>query len=426
MRERFDKIVRSRIFRIVIALAVSIALWIYVEFAVNEDVRQTLRDIPVEFVNAELVSDRQLIITDYGSPVVSAVFDGSRSVVTKLKPSSVRAVVDLSQLRETGSRAMQYELVYDEKIDVRGLTVSGFSGNGYVQLHIEKYVSKTIDFDYVYLRDIAAEDYAAGRVEFETPSVTVSGPESVVGGIISALVEIERENLKETVASVKYPFKLLDNFGSAVELTPLVTLSADGVYLTIPISMERQIPLEPVLIYGAGATPDNIEVTVTPKSVRLSGDTDLLGKLNSIKLGAIDLTSFDTEFDGVLPIIVPDALRNISGETEALVTVRFKKDADIAVRDFEVSTKKIILLNETPGYATDITTPSLTIRLRGPANRLALISEDDIELSVDLKSLGETASQVSLRVGVSVPAWETEIGAVGSYELAVKPLRSSG
>ena len=71
---------RSKLLMILIALASSVALWLYVVTVVNPEDTITLYNIPVNFVGEDvLMDDQNLMITQGADATVTLRFIGKRS-----------------------------------------------------------------------------------------------------------------------------------------------------------------------------------------------------------------------------------------------------------------------------------------------------------------------------------------------------------
>ena len=99
-------------------------------------------------------------------------------------------------------------------------------------------------------------------------------------------------------------------------------------------------------------------------------------------------------------------------ETEAMVYIDVV-GLDIAFR----STSNLQVINIPPGTRADILTQSLDIRLRGPADELAVITPMNLRVVADLTDMSTGTARVIARVYIS--GIEANVDPVGVYEMTV-------
>ena len=104
---------RSKLLMILIALASSVALWLYVVTVVNPEDTITLYNIPVNFVGEDvLMDDQNLMITQGADATVTLKFNGKRSELKNLDQENVAVTVDVSKITKAGTYRMNYTIDY--------------------------------------------------------------------------------------------------------------------------------------------------------------------------------------------------------------------------------------------------------------------------------------------------------------------------
>jgi len=311
----FNNIFSSRAFYIIFSLLASIALWMYVEYNVNEEQPHLVSNIPVVFRNSEVLEDRELLISSWNPQSVNLTFSVPRALMTKLQNSTVSVEVDLGGITSTGVTYLPYSVIYPAGVNGNSIKVTRSVNN--IALNIDKLRTVSVDVKANYTGGTASGDLIAGTVEFSPQTITVYGPDEVVSQISEARVLIHRESLSSTVTD-DFEFVLLDENKEefSEELLSLIRLNHEMIRVTIPIKQIKDIPLEVSLIYGAGATEQNSSYEIDPLYVTVMGDPELLRELNSINLGAVNtLTRKNLTFNAnPRAIIVPEKIENVSGE----------------------------------------------------------------------------------------------------------------
>ena len=168
------------------------------------------------------------------------------------------------------------------------------------------------------------------------------------------------------------------------------------------------------LIEGAGATSANTVIKIEPSSITLAGDTSILAGMNKIVLGTIDLTDFTDAFQNTYSIVLDNEVRNLTGITEAKVTVEI---IGLETRDFTVT--NLSCINDTEGYKSTIITESLTVTLRGTKEQLDAIQSENIRAVADLKDFKESSGTYMVPVKVYVAGYD-DVGAIGDVTMSVE------
>ena len=130
-------------------------------------------------------------------------------------------------------------------------------------------------------------------------------------------------------------------------------------------------------------------------------------------MDSINLSGFRSTFSEKYAIPINNALRNLTGITEAKV--------DIEVTGLSVSTysvKNISLVNIPENCTVDIVSESIDVAIRGTEEQLNDLKAENIRAVADLAdykdSLGTYMPQVKIYVDSSV-----DVGAIGSYTITV-------
>ncbi|MDR2356968.1 MAG: hypothetical protein LBD92_02640 [Oscillospiraceae bacterium] len=400
----------SRTFYIVFSLLVSVALWIYVEYEVNTDATNVVSGIPVEFLNAELVPDRNLVITSVSDETVTLSFTGRRNAVSQLNNANVKVTVDLSQITGVGRSMLKYTVVYSAGVNAKDFAIDGQSAD-YIALNVENRMETTKPVSGKYSGNIAAEGYQAEPMEFQPSAITVYGPPDSVSKIDSILVTVMRENLTKTLVE-ELPFTLLDKDGAVIDPEGL-TFSEQLVTATVPIKMVREVPLTVNLAEGAGANDRNTICTVNPSAITLSGEAADM-QINYILLGTIDLTGFETSLTETFPIIIPNELKNLTGLTDATVTVKIT-----GLESRQLPVLNIQSVNVPDGCEAVPVTQYLDVTIRGKPDDLERLQSSNIRVEADLSELGSAGGTYTVPAHVYVDGDFGDIGAIGQYRVSV-------
>ena len=415
LKERLNKI-STKIFYIIFALLVSVTLWLYVEITENEVIALPIENIAVVFKNQDILHDRSLLISSWMPENLSMTIEGSRSDISRLSaPGAITAEVDLVNVTSVGTQPLTYQFIFPQGFNQNDINIRDISDSR-ITMIFDRMFTRQIDVRVSpYTGGTAAPgELVAEAVDWDPKVITIRGPEEIISRISYARVPIFRENLERTYTD-DLEFVLIDENGEVLsdEIRELIEYSDSLIRVTVPIKEIKDIVLNVDLWHGESTSDANTQVSITPQYITVSGDPDALREFNSIQLGNIDMLRFSLTSTQPFPIIIPNNLVNISGETSALVHVDV-----LGVEIAYHSTTNIQTINDPPGYRITILTQSLDVRLRGTSENLSLVDEMNIRVVADLADMNPGTSRISARV--LIDGIDADIDPVGEYLITVR------
>ncbi len=405
------KITSSRALYIVLACILSVILWLYVASYTNTDMEAQLTGLEIDYVGGDdILRDRKLLVMEKDQQSVSLTILGKRNVISAINKDEVRVSVDLTDIRSTGVYEKVYTVTFPESVKEDAVLIVKRSPE-FVTVNIDKLMTKDVEVRGDFEGSIA-EGYMQEPITYEPATVQVTGPEEIVSHISCARVVLDRENLSRTVSGT-VSYTLLDYENKAVDMQEL-TVDVNTVEYTIPIVMVKDIVLTVDLIEGGGATEANAVVDINPKVLTVTGDAELLQGVNRIALGAIDLASFQQSYTVIYPIPLPNGAENLSGEKEATVTVSIR---GLVTRT--IITTNIPFSNVSDGYEAYKVTQYNEVVIRGPAEIVALVAPDNVQLVADLSDIGNAVGRYSVPTTVYISGY-SGVGVIsGNYNVVV-------
>ncbi len=406
------KLSNSRIVWMIISLLASLTIWIYVTSGETEAFKTTFRNVQIEIVGEDtLRASRGLILTDLNTSSVTVEVVGPRRMLAPLDSDDLLAVVDVSKLTRASYTTLKYDIVYPSTVDERYISEEKKSPE-YVNFNISLLTDKTIPVRGGF-EGRSADGYTAETPVFEPSTITVTGPEAYLKDISYAWVTFGQNVIVDSSYSIETNFTLMNEGGDAVS-TEYLTLSQDTIRATLPILQVKNVPLEVDVIEGAGASKANTKISIEPNTVTLAGDSSILSGMNKIVLDTIDLTDFSSTLTETYPIAINNELRNVTGVTEAKVTLEV---VGLETRSFRVS--NLSYINSADGTNVEILTESLDVQIRGTAEQLDQIKAESIRAVADLTDFKDSTGAYMPTVKIYVDG-VTDVGAIGTYTISVE------
>lgn len=409
-RKTINKITSSKTFLIIVSCVVSIGLWLYVVNVENTDIDIKFSGLAVQYIGQDdILADRQLIVKNDNSQSVSLTLYGKRSVLSSINKNDIIVSVDLTDVKSTGTVERIYNVSFAPGINASDIYILEKYPT-YVTVEVDRMSSKTVEVKSD--SDITVADgYMAEPLEFSPSEVVVSGPEELISKVSSALVKIERENLSKTVTNAA-DFVLIDSDGKQVR-SDEITTNVDKINVTVPIVMCKEVVLTADIIEGGGAKKENAVVTISPATVTLSGPAEILSSLNQISLGTIDLSQFLSSASETFTIPISNDMNNLSGVTEATVSVSLKN-----LETKRVISSNIEFINISEGYTATPVTQYLEVTIRGTEEIVKLIDSYNIRIVGDLSDLDQAVGRYAVPAKVYINGY-SDVGVVGDYKVVV-------
>lgn len=406
----------SRTFLMILSLVAAVILWLFVNSTEGVEGDKVLSGVKIEFLGADALRESSgLIITEQDRDTVNLTVKGTRRVLSKLSSTNVTAAVDLSRVTTDGWNSVSYEIIYPAGVSSEEVTVIRSSAD-IVNFYVDRQSRKTIPVEGDFTGNTAEGYLAEDNLIFDPLMVTLSGPKTAIEQVDHAYVAINRTDVDKTL-SYSTTYQLRDADGNVIE-DSRITRETDSVNVTLNVLATKSVPLDVTIINGAGATrADNTSIVIEPDSIVLSGDASAIDSTSKINLGTIDLGSFATEYSATYTIVPPNDTENITGISEASVTVKI---VGLSSRIFEIIHDNISCINVPEGYKAEIITQMLPVTIRATDAILDKIQVNNIRAVADLSDINDTTASgvITPLVKIHIDGYP-EAGCIGEYRIYV-------
>ena len=258
------------------------------------------------------------------------------------------------------------------------------------------------------------QDYEVTGANFETPNVTITGPEETVANIGSAFVEADVSGLSAST-SMDLEIRLADTAGNEIPQKYL-TLDTTQTKVDIQISKAKIVPVE-VTVTNSNQCIENAYRTVSYSrdSVKIYGDEQLLEVIGKISLGSIDTAtikedSYSAELN--LPE-VPD----ITYEDSSPITVNISF-ADMQTKRLTYTAEELqgFKFANAENQTVTVTSSSLSVTVRANTATIDRISKESFIPTVDLSQRNEKGQYRVYFYNSS----DLNAGVIGEYYVSVR------
>ena len=390
-----------------ICLLFAFILWIYVAQTDSADAENTFSGVTVYLDNTSVIeSENSLYVySGYGS-LVDVTVVGRKSVVRDYTADDIRVSADLSGIKTAGEHSVRLTVSLPN-----GLTLSSLSADT-ITVRVDEKTTKNVDVAARLVSGTVAENYSLGDLTPKYPTVTVTGPRTVIDDISGALIRLELGAVTTSMTATAQ-IALTSVSGNEIDMR-YITMSRTEMEVYVPLYTTKNVPLTVDTKYGY-LTADNSKITVTPEYVTLKGDPAVLGEMESLTVASIDEKSLVTgDSTRMVDIVPPEGLEIEDGASSAVVRVEHigTVTKNYTVKDFTVKG------GENVKY--EILTDSVTVTLRGTLTDLGKIAASDVTAQVDLSDYAESSVSGAITENLEITVASDTVYEIGEYTVQVQ------
>ncbi|OUN07944.1 hypothetical protein B5G43_03795 [Flavonifractor sp. An92] len=400
---------------IALSILIAIVLWVYVGYINSNEDTYTIRNVPVVFTGEEELAERGLMITEGANQTINLSVRTTWSTLLKLGSSTMSVSVDVSGIENPGTYSTGYRIVLPVGVSNNAVSITGSTAQN-IAYTVARRTQRSIEVKGIFDGDVA-DGFQQGEFAFSPSTILVDGEEDAVNQVDYALVTISRdEPLSETFTG-EMPFQLIGFDGQVLDVKSLnLETDVSTVQVTLPVVKLKEVELKVDLLPGGGATADNAEVDIEPSTITISGSEEDLATKDEIVLGQIDLSQVFSQNTYTFDIPLEAGLNNVSGITQAKVTVKI---TGLATRTLEVD--NIQFINYPEGCTPEKVTLSCQVQIRGEQEAVDAVIPSQLRIVADLSNAGRGNQTVDAKVYLD---GSSNVGVVGEYKIVVNVQRN--
>ena len=414
------KILNSRALYMVLSLLLAVVIWMYVTGDLDAEGTKTLYNVPVVFTGLDELESRGLMISEGQDQTVTIQFQAKRSVLQQLDNENVSVTVDVATITDTGIKTRpDYMPNLPRSVSNDPVTIRSRSPNP-IRYTVSRWLEREVEVRGVFSGSVA-DGYQLGDLSVTPSVITIRGQEELVNQVDYAQITISQTDLASTYTG-ELPFVLMDFDGTPVSGEKL-EISHSAVLASLPVVQLKEVDLTVEVVPGGGATGANADIDISPKTIMVAGDEDDLEGLSEISLGSVELYRIFGTDQLTFKIPLSESLTNVSGVSEATVTVQI---SDLATRTIEVD--NIQFTNVPEGYVPESRTQTRLVMIRGTQEAVDQVIPSQLQIVADLSVIIDpngTIATGTRTVPVKVNLFGTsEAGVVGDdYNISVNITR---
>ena len=375
----------------------AVLLWLVVVNVDNPVKTKQFDNIAVKLQNANLITEEGLVYEILDSTgTVSVSVSAPRSYLELLSKDDIVAVADFENITAANTINITY---YSKRYNDR---ITNFKGSvESVKLNIEpkkmlQLVLKTKTTGNV------EDGYVVGKVTTDQNQVRISGPQSIVEQIKSAVIAVDISGTTTDIATYA-DVKLYDAEEKEVSSESIV-MNVDSVKVNVEILATKTVPIQ----YSVMGTPaagfrQTGEISGVPSEITIAGGAEALKNIAQIDVpsealninGKKENLVANINLKNYLPDGISIADSDYSGK--AIVTVYIEEEQE---KELKLNKSNILLTNVPEGYSISIDDEEeIVLKMVGLQADISEMMISDIIGEIDIAAYMETEGINRLQEG---------------------------
>lgn len=399
---------RNKVLQVIASILVAVAICVYVDVEKAPERTKTIRDIPVEFSGeSTTLADKNLMLLSGYDTTVDLTIKGTKRELVKINKDNVRLVASTSSIDSVGVHTLRWDVVYPDGVQSSALSVD-WASKYKVTVTVGELYTKEVPVNCV-VTGTVADGYFTGETVLDPTTLVLRGQRDDLLNVAYAKLTVDISDATRSVIQTE-SVQLYDNDDNPVDNSNIRT-NASLIQAKVPVLTTKEVSLAVELSGVPGSAGQSIKTTITPSSVRLIGEADVLENIDEIVLATLYIEDLDIWQQNSYVVTAPDGtwLANSNEVATVEITMEGIEEKTVTVDTFSYT-------NVPSGLYAEVM-DTLDVRLWGLSEELAELKADAITATVDLSSVTETGS-CRVPVTVTVSGYR-DVAVKGSYEVTV-------
>lgn len=377
---------KGRTFTIALSIVIALLLWSYVIIQVNPTKTETISRVPVQLLNVQSLTARQLAILGDEDFTVDVVVEGRRADIIKVSSDDIVAEVDLFGW----SKGENY-IPVNVKVPQALKLVEVRSAK--IQITIEDLValSKPVVVSY---RGDFSKDTEEGDLELSPAEIEVTGAKSAVESVHEIRIYVDVANLSQGGSDIQCEAVPYNDADIIVEN---VKLSSNYVNYFARLLQIKEVAL---VIDTSGTPGEGLGVEINgPQSVIIKGTKAALKEIDSVTTEKVEIDKVTQNGEIALSLILPDNIELSKKNPKPTATVSIEQTA---VKEFTYSRNDVFLEGLTQGRIVTLSPIDIKVTVTGRKQIVDQLSSNQLELYIDAAGLKAGSEIAPIKVSSKV------------------------
>ena len=400
---------RSKVVRIVISILVAIAMWLYVDLERAPERTMTIRDIPVEFSGENTtLADKNLMLLSGYDTTIDLKIRGPKRELVKMNRDNVRVIASTSSIDSVGVHQLDWPVSFPDGVVRTNVSVEKASLSQ-ITVTVGELYTKEVPVECHVVGEVA-EGYFTGDVVLDPEVLTLRAQRDDLLNVSCAKLTVDISGATRSVVQT-VDVQLYDYDGNPVENSNIRT-NTSLIQAKVPVLTTREVELAVEFSGVPGAAMNSIKCDITPKTVRLNGEADVLDSIDKLVLATLHVDDLELHQQNSYVVTPPDGTWLVNGNEVAT--------ADITLEGIEEKslTATSIEFDKLPsGLYAIAPDGGLTVRLWGLSEEIEAVTAENLRVIADMSAVTGQGT-VTVPVTVTISGFN-DVTVRGTYELTV-------
>ena len=400
---------RSKVVRIVISILVAIAMWLYVDLERAPERTMTIRDIPVEFSGENTtLADKNLMLLSGYDTTIDLKIRGPKRELVKMNRDNVRVIASTSSIDSVGVHQLDWTVSFPDGVVRTNVSVEKASLSQ-ITVTVGELYTKEVPVECQVVGEVA-EGYFTGDVVLDPEVLTLRAQRDDLLNVSCAKLTVDISGATRSVVQT-VDVQLYDYDGNLVENSNIRT-NTSLIQAKVPVLTTREVELAVEFSGVPGAAMNSIKCDITPKTVRLNGEADVLDSIDKLVLATLHVDDLELHQQNSYVVTPPDGTWLVNGNEVAT--------ADITLEGIEEKslTATSIEFDKLPsGLYAIAPDGGLTVRLWGLSEEIEAVTAENLRVIADMSAVTGQGT-VTVPVTVTISGFN-DVTVRGTYELTV-------
>ena len=400
---------RSKVVRIVISILVAIAMWLYVDLERAPERTMTIRDIPVEFSGENTtLADKNLMLLSGYDITIDLKIRGPKRELVKMNRDNVRVIASTSSIDSVGVHQLDWTVSFPDGVVRTNVSVEKASLSQ-ITVTVGELYTKEVPVECQVVGEVA-EGYFTGDVVLDPEVLTLHAQRDDLLNVSCAKLTVDISGATRSVVQT-VDVQLYDYDGKPVENSNIRT-NTSLIQAKVPVLTTREVELAVEFSGVPGAAMNSIKCDITPKTVRLNGEADVLDSIDKLVLATLHVDDLELHQQNSYVVTPPDGTWLVNGNEVAT--------ADITLEGIEEKslTATSIEFDKLPsGLYAIAPDGGLTVRLWGLSEEIEAVTAENLRVIADMSAVTGQGT-VTVPVTVTISGFN-DVTVRGTYELTV-------
>lgn len=408
-KEEKPRFNRSKVVRIIISILVAIAMWLYVDLERAPERTMTIRDIPVEFSGENTtLADKNLMLLSGYDTTIDLKIRGPKRELVKMNRDNVRVIASTSSIDSVGVHQLDWTVSFPDGVVRTNVSVEKASLSQ-ITVTVGELYTKEVPVECHVVGEVA-EGYFTGDVVLDPEVLTLRAQRDDLLNVSCAKLTVDISGATRSVVQT-VDVQLYDYDGNPVKNSNIRT-NTSLIQAKVPVLTTREVELAVEFSGVPGAAMNSIKCDITPKTVRLNGEADVLDSIDKLVLATLHVDDLELHQQNSYVVTPPDGTWLVNGNEVAT--------ADITLEGIEEKslTATSIEFDKLPsGLYAIAPDGGLTVRLWGLSEEIEAVTAENLRVIADMSAVTGQGT-VTVPVTVTISGFN-DVTVRGTYELTV-------